>query len=762
MNAAEQGIFEELFKSSQIQNELLKKLAGEFKRSEGLSSGGGGIGGFVTKLNLANVALNVVTGAFNLLSSIVSGLANAIGQIVGQIVNLVSNLYGLAKATADGSTTISGFLAAFKDVPILGTFFGLLSDIVAAQEKYLDTFQKISRVGANLTGNLSDITSAMNMTRLSLSELASVVENNADVFSAFGGGSSSAGYKAFLNASESLSRTNDSILALGVTAQEYNGYLTTTMRNQTSLSRNQFVTSDQLANYTKQYIVQLDEMTRLTGIQREELDKQVKKAQDDQLFQLFLDSLTPDDKQKVELGLAIAAPFGEGAVNEFKARMRGLDTPVSDFGTKLAVLSGGVSLDGTALRLAFRGTKEEFANAALNQQLSISRAVGGFASQIGFTAQAAGVAGEYFSTVTPYLQQARKLQTSGLTNAQMIEQASNAQAKAIQGGAGRFAKAELAMKMFGEQFLGAISDLLGPLVIPLSEFARSFLTILKDDILPAAKQIMPDLGEIFKTIVPDMITVIKKIVRYISDLLGAFKAGYDEHKSIWEGIKSVLSQLWFDLKNFWKEHGDEIKLFWTTNIQPIIVDLFRSLFSAMKEALGVTPLTDDEKKRRAAEYDAYIKEHPVIGPARGLFALGPSMALYGAGAAANYFGYKDFGGLVQRGAYNVMGAYDTSVPTQSAPTSNQVSNATTKPSKQAEQTTPDNTANTASKPAVQTPPLADWAAQDKEWAKQYTKFTGKDVLDAVNISNQLLALIADNTDNTHTAIKKLQPNLLHH
>ena len=575
MNGVSEALLEELLKSNQAQVAVLQKLANSFS-STNASSPTAGLAGTSKAATGLSVALNVLQSGFNLLSGLLSRMGSIVGQTIGHFVNLGENLFNFAKQAAYGTAQLSDFINVFKDLPLVGRAFQLFAGVIKYQEELLVVYRNLSNSGATFGGSLQSMNSAANQAYMSLGEFAKVVGNNSDLFSGLGAGNVDRGIVAFVDANKRLmgpdSEYSQGILGLGVSAEQASEFLTTTMRAQGFKDKQSTATADQLAKYTNDYVKTLDEMSRLTGVRRDQLDAEVKKAEGDQLFQTYLDSLDAGSSAAVQNMLAMAAPFGTAAVEEVKNRLRGLDTPITEAGTNLAIMSGGASLAGEGLRKALKGTAEE-QQAAMSRYLgNIASATGGLVKSVGTVGQAAGVLGNMVPA--EFQRISRIMQAGGLTFEQAMKKAAEDSAKAAKGPAGAFAEAQQNVKRFGSNMNEIFMKLIGPLVEPLVKFSGGLLESINTLIS----------SDGFAAVVDKVTKTMTKMIEWAG---GAFKKISDAFgDGDWKkAFSEAFKQLKEGLGNIWEVIKPTMVELWNTVLKPAFVGLLDLMWGAFKEWL---------------------------------------------------------------------------------------------------------------------------------------------------------------------------------
>ena len=373
MNGATEATLMELLAVARLMNtnleNLVKKMGGTIAAGGSGATSSVGSAAQTASTSLAGLSSNAekVGKAFNslgyLVGSLASGafslLSSAISSVVSGLVQTAGALAHFVKETMDGTAKLSGLYAAFENIPIIGKVFSLFSFLVKQLEELLDTYRTLTKVGADFGGNLYHMRNQAGEAGMTLEQFAGFVRSNSELLANMGT-SVQSGIDKFVEINGLLTRGKFSrdLQGLGFTAAETAQYLTTVAQSQGMLARQGSASSDELAEKTRRYMIGLDQLTKITGMRTEQIDAEVKKAQQDQAWQIFLNSLSNDQKEFAETMITTVAPFGPAIVQQVKNSLRGMDAPIDDLTTGLGVISKGASITGGAqLRYAMATAK---------------------------------------------------------------------------------------------------------------------------------------------------------------------------------------------------------------------------------------------------------------------------------------------------------------------------------------------------------------------------------------------------------------------
>lgn len=591
MNGVAEALLEDLLAQSRTQTQLLQQLARNFTGGSGGGSGGGGAGGgagnVIASFNALGLATRALAGLFNFLSGFVSKLFNAIGALVGSIVNVIKAFDQLGEKALTAGVRLSDFFKALESVPVIGRIAGFFTGLIQGQERLLDSYRALSRSGVTFSGNLIDLVQAAGKTILTLDQLQKVLGDNRQAFAILGAGNVQVGFNKFIDAQNKLmgpgSEYSERILALGVTADQAAGFLGSLTRSQGIMSRQNQVSAAQLAKQTSDYIIQLDALTRLTGIQKEQIDETVRKAREDQLFQLFVDTLGPQQKRVVDELIRFAGIGGPELVRETQARLRRLDAPVTDLGRNLAALSGGAILEGQNLRDAVYSATESTDGIALGLKFlePVIKNVGSAIESFGPEAQAAI---PFFQSIPPVFLSLFRALNTGKTlqeaHNDVLEQGKETSGKS----AAQQAIIDINVQRFGlriSEISNTIRAIFAPILIAVSGNLLSF----GDGIASSIGALIGD-GK-FKDTIEQVAEWLDVTFR---EIFAAFSVGGIEggFKKVFEKLGETVSTIWSVIK------GPVVEAFMNLVnwIKPYFIDLLEFMTDKIKEFLN--PFTDDE------------------------------------------------------------------------------------------------------------------------------------------------------------------------
>ena len=311
---------------------------------------------------------------------------------VGTVLNDIGGtLFKLGDASQTGAEQISFYTKSFEGIPFVG---GAINELGKSLDFNIENFRSLASIGADFGQSLIRLRETARDARLPLLEFTNfVADNNRNLAGLFGSTTQGAIAIAQLSAN-----VRDQLIpqfaGIGITTESLNDFLGTFLVRQRTQGRQDFqsqeATTSALANYTRE----LDQVAKLTGIQRDQLDASIRAQQADAVFQTFLQ--TQEEGRATQLQALVAGLDNlNPAVGDAVKNILSTGFPLGQFEQTLVGTTGGLMDNILALRENRMGTVE-FA-----QQLEKQSDV--FLKQFGpEVIRAAGNIGEVANAVIPF------------------------------------------------------------------------------------------------------------------------------------------------------------------------------------------------------------------------------------------------------------------------------------------------------------------------------------------------------------------------
>jgi hypothetical protein len=286
---------------------------------------------------------NVGLSAFNKeLKTVPGQLAKGLGGLVSTVAKGDTSLKSMNAVVDVAANAISGLA---KTIPIFGEAMSAATKAIAEGAKLVvdqldataKTFNAMSASGALVADGMTGLSRQFTTAGLNLQQFQKVVGQNSVALARFRG-MAGEGAEDFSKAVGELTQGQDtSLRKLGMGAEDIASTSAAFVTQQTRLGRSQAMTTDQLTAGSKQYAMELDLLSKVTGLSREAIQKQQ-------------DAALSESKFRANYELMMA----NGQEKQAKALMT-LQTRMSSFGAELGQgvrdLSAGVANTEASQRL---------------------------------------------------------------------------------------------------------------------------------------------------------------------------------------------------------------------------------------------------------------------------------------------------------------------------------------------------------------------------------------------------------------------------
>ncbi len=260
--------------------------------------------------------------------------------------NLASSFFALGNAATTGTDRIQFFTESVRNFPFAGA---AIADLGQSLDFNIDNFRSLASVGADFNQSLIQLRLASREAFLPLTEFTDLVASNSTVLAGlFGSVNQSTAQLA------SLTRAVRSDLipefaGLGITTENLNDFLGTFFELQRIQNRTSFLDQEATTQAIRTYGIEIDKITRLTGVQREVINDSIKAQRDDAVFNLFLRGL--GEEQETELRALVAGLTNlNSAVGEAVKNILATGFPLGEFEQTLVGTTDGLLDNILALR----------------------------------------------------------------------------------------------------------------------------------------------------------------------------------------------------------------------------------------------------------------------------------------------------------------------------------------------------------------------------------------------------------------------------
>jgi hypothetical protein len=290
---------------------------------------------FMEDKNLPDLAkqLNLAEKDVRALRPSIKSSVAAFDELGEKIRDTANTVISLGKAFYKGEGTFSSYTDAFAGK------FSILGDTISGTGRLLDTniemFRQLSQTGANFGQSIIQLRTAAAASALPLDDFANLVGQNSQALAALSG-STTQGAKFIASLGNAL-RTDaiPQLATLGFTVDEINETLMLDLDRQRRMGildrgATQF-NIDSAIRFGKQ----LDSLAKLTGVQRDELRKEIEAQQSNAKFAAFLQGQTKETADKLQGFSGVIGNIAPGLNEGFQDLIANAGRPVTDAAQQL-------------------------------------------------------------------------------------------------------------------------------------------------------------------------------------------------------------------------------------------------------------------------------------------------------------------------------------------------------------------------------------------------------------------------------------------
>jgi hypothetical protein len=235
-----------------------------------------------------------------------SGLNNQSSVLASSMNNLGRSMSSFGAGVDTAGREFSSGIRAFRDgvgglsktLDKLGTVAGFAADNA---DQLGGSFRRLSDVGALAGQGLTGLANDFAKSGLSFQGYTRLVAENATALSMFKG-TAGKGAQAFAELTGSViandKANGDGLRALGFSTEQMGEATANYIKMQAQAGTLQGKTNEQLAKCAKDYMLQLDELSRVTGMSRSQIQKQQEAQMNDARFAATIDKLRAEGREK--------------------------------------------------------------------------------------------------------------------------------------------------------------------------------------------------------------------------------------------------------------------------------------------------------------------------------------------------------------------------------------------------------------------------------------------------------------------------------
>jgi hypothetical protein len=259
---------------------------------------------------------------------------------------LVGTLYGLGDASVTGAEKISHYTKSFASFPLFGQ---AVSDLGNSLDFNIENFRSLASVGADFGQSLIQLRVVARDALLPLKEFTDFIGSETQTIAGLFGSVNQGTVAVSQLARNVRQNLIPQFAGLGLTTENYLDFLGTFLELQRAQGRQDFLSQEQTTAALANYTTTLDTVTKLTGIQRDQLNEAVRRQGADAKFQIFLQGLNRN--RQMELQTFVAGLQGiNPALADAVKNIVSTGFPLGEFESNLVATGGSLMSNIQALR----------------------------------------------------------------------------------------------------------------------------------------------------------------------------------------------------------------------------------------------------------------------------------------------------------------------------------------------------------------------------------------------------------------------------
>jgi hypothetical protein len=256
-------------------------------------------------------------------------MGSALGSLTKHALSLSKKLYEGEQGASVFNDTIKSGTDTFGDFLLKGNlvakFFGVLvkaiggyvSEVNKMSDNLYKSYQNLSKTGVAASDGMMGLAAASQQLGFGLEQIGldafARLMTNASKDLAMLSGSAIEGRKNFVDFSSSIVRgdTGRQLMNMGMSIESINEGVASYVKQQVQLGRAQNMTNQQLRDGAVAYLKEMDALTKLTGIQKAELEAQMENNRRNERFRAAIEKVRREQgdvaAQNLELNMAAAS-----------------------------------------------------------------------------------------------------------------------------------------------------------------------------------------------------------------------------------------------------------------------------------------------------------------------------------------------------------------------------------------------------------------------------------------------------------------------
>jgi len=240
---------------------------------------------------------------------------SSLGTLGSAVSGVALGMTNLMSALANTGNSMSAAAQTMNSIPIVGgVLAGVFGAVAGAAEKTYKAFQQSASVGANFGGSITTMINSATSAGLTFEQFSGIIARNGQQLALLGG-TSEEGAKRLAQLGKTIKNTplGNDLARLGYSTEQINEGFAKYSSQLASTGKLQGMSNAQLVAQTGAYLQDLDALTKLTGKNRADLEKEREARLKDAQFRNIMSKLDVDSQRNLQnLMDSIPAEHQEG------------------------------------------------------------------------------------------------------------------------------------------------------------------------------------------------------------------------------------------------------------------------------------------------------------------------------------------------------------------------------------------------------------------------------------------------------------------
>ena len=237
--------------------------------------------------------------------------AGAVGNFVGAVVDSTTKLMTGTYSLSAGLSDVAGTLGKLGG-PIAAEITNIVKQVGESAIHINKALNEVAGSGVNFGNNIGQFTESVVSARMSIPEFVKIIGENGSKIAGLGSNAQKSA-EVFLAIGKDFAETPAvrQLNATGVGMEELNKVLTISTINRRNLDMTNAVTQQRVADAAVAMAVEMDNVARLTGVSRQQQEKQIAEQMKKAEVEIMLAAMSEEERSSYEKNTTALGKYGK-------------------------------------------------------------------------------------------------------------------------------------------------------------------------------------------------------------------------------------------------------------------------------------------------------------------------------------------------------------------------------------------------------------------------------------------------------------------